>query len=193
MTPTTVLRCAAALLCALAAAACSGGSSSKAGSATPSPPSTSAVSVPSAAASGSAGTASAARTGTSTAMSNPCGLLTPAQIKAVVNWTPERGRKASAGLCFYSAPMSAAGGTGASVTINVIQGGKNMFDTLKLVKEGPEDLSGIGDAAYWAPGDHEVTFVKGQDIVSIGVADPTAAAQGKDRSIALAKDAAATL
>jgi hypothetical protein len=194
----TAFRIAGALVCAaVAVTACSSGSSTHAGgsgsTAVP-PPVSPSVNVSSILSSVLAAPNGAALP-TTRAMSDPCSLLTPAEIRAELGWTPDTGRKAGEGLCFYNrayAGMPTAAPAGVQILIE--PGGKDRFESKRMITDAAEDVTGIGEGAYLVPADDQLTFVKGQDVVLLSISDPHLTAPTlRAHLIALAKQAAATL
>jgi hypothetical protein len=194
----TALRTAGVLRAAVVVTACSSGST-HAGSSKPATAASPAVSPSVNVSSILSSVLSAAPTAqplpTTRALADPCSVLTPAEIRAELGWMPAQGRAAGEGLCFYTQPYTGVPtAPPAGVQILIEPGGKDRFESKRMVTDDAEDLTGIGDGAYFVAADSHVTFVKAQDVVLLSIGDPQlAAATLKAHLIALARDAAATL
>ena len=132
-----------------------------------------------------ADTGSAAAGGTTAGDASPCALVTEAEATEVMGHPMKRGEATKPSQCVL---ISASGDNTKSVSFEIAPG-TQVFDAMG---PGGKPLDGIGDKAALA-GTNIVIFVKNGRTYMGGVYDAANLAAGKDRSIAVAKKAAARM
>jgi hypothetical protein len=154
-------------------AACGGGAGNE-----NAPPATTAAAPP-------ADTGNTAAAVTNAGDATPCALVTEAEATEIMGHPMKRGDASKATQCVM---VSASGDDTKSVSFEIAPG-TQVFDGMGA---GGQPLSGIGDKAALA-GTNIVIFVKNGRTYMGGVYDAANLAAGKDRSIAVAKKAAARM